>query len=151
MQQIFNDQENAFQINLAFGMILFNTETGEYRYYIPHFNSRILTYPFTISNRNSIRFFIHKISGIDIIESARAVRPSTAWTLAFITNVQYNVFKKTFPLGCSVDMPGYVKRNPFLKTMYLNKRTGLPHTDKLCFFFRCLKCHKKGKKKLKNI
>ena len=41
IQQIFNDQQNAFRINFAFGMILFNTETGEYRYYIPHFNSRI--------------------------------------------------------------------------------------------------------------
>ena len=46
LQQIFNDQENPFQINFAFGIILFNNDTGEYRYYIPHFNSRMLTYPF---------------------------------------------------------------------------------------------------------
>ena len=78
IQHIFNDYDNAFRINFAFGMILFNNETGEYRYYIPHFNSRILTYPFTISNRNSIRFCMHKITEIDISENARAVRPSTA-------------------------------------------------------------------------
>ena len=143
IQQIFNDQQNAFRINFAFGMILFNVETGEYRYYVPHFNSRILTYPFTISNRNSIRFFMHKITGIDVIQNARAVRPSTAWTLAFITNVQYNVFKTSFPFGNSPDMPDNVRRNAFLRTMYLNKRTGLPYTDKLCFF-RCLKYHKKN-------
>ena len=45
-------------------------------------------------------------------------------------------------------MPAHVKTNAFLRTMYLNKRTGLPYTDKLCFF-RCLKYHKKNKKKVK--
>ena len=73
LQQIFNDQENPFQINFAFGIILFNNDTGEYRYYIPHFNSRMLTYPFTVSNRNSICFFMHKTTGIDSTENAKAV------------------------------------------------------------------------------
>ena len=80
-------------------MILQNTETGEYRYYIPYFNNKILHFPFTISNRNSIRFLMFKLAQLDIIELARAVRPSTAWTLAFITNIQYGVFKTEFPLG----------------------------------------------------
>ena len=73
-------------------MILFKNQTGGYRYYIPYFNSRILTYPFTESNRNSICLLMNKIHRIDIIEQARVLRPSSAWTLAFITNVQYHVF-----------------------------------------------------------
>ena len=40
-----------------------------------------------------------KLARLDIIEQARAVRSSTLWTLAFITNVQYVVFKTQFPLG----------------------------------------------------
>ena len=76
-----------------------NTETGEYRYYIPYFSNKILHFPFTISNRNSIRFLMFKLANLDIIEQARAVRTSTAWTLAFITNIQYVVFKTEFPLG----------------------------------------------------
>ena len=77
-------------------MILQNTETGEYRYYIPDFNNKILYYPFTVTNRNSIRFLMYKIATLDIIEQARSVRPSTVWTLAFITNIQYVVFKTQF-------------------------------------------------------
>ena len=80
-------------------MILQNTETGEYRYYIPYFNNKILDFPFTISNRNSIRFLMFKLAKLDIIKQARAVRPSSAWTLAFITNIQCVVFKTEFPLG----------------------------------------------------
>ena len=51
--QIYNNQNQTFRVNFAFGMILFNNETGEYRYFVPHFNNKILTHPYTITNRNS--------------------------------------------------------------------------------------------------
>ena len=115
LNDIYDDLNVTYRINFAFGMILFNNQTGEYRYYIPYFNSRILTYPFTVSNRNSLRMLMNKILRIDIIEQARAVRPSTAWTLAFITNVQYNVFLTDFPLGANIKLPSYVSTNRYLK------------------------------------
>ena len=99
LTQIYNDQENAFRINFCFGMVLQNTETGEYGYYIPYFNNKILHFPFTKFYRNSIRFLRFKLAKLDSIEPARAVRPSTAWTLAFITNIQYVVFTTEFPPG----------------------------------------------------
>ena len=110
LTQIYNDQENASRINFSFGMILQNTETGEYRYYIPYFNNKVLHLPFTISNRNSIRFLIFKLAKLDIIEQARAVIPSTAWTLPFITNIQYVVFKTDFPLGQVDNFPLFLKK-----------------------------------------
>ena len=71
----------------------------------------------TISNRNGIRFLIHKLAGIDIIQQARTIRPSSSWTLAFITNVQYNVFVTDFPLGHSELLPDYIVNNKYLKNM----------------------------------
>ena len=62
--QIYNEHNQAFRVNFAFGMILLNNETGEYRYFVPHFHYKISTHPYTITNRNSIRFFMHKITGI---------------------------------------------------------------------------------------
>ena len=129
---------------------MFNTETGEYRHFIPHYNSKILDYPFIISNQNGIQFFMHKIAGIDIIEQTRAVKPSTEWTLAFITNVQCVVLSTDFPLGCTIDLPGYLKRNKHLKTFFKNRKTGLPYSDNM-YFFRCLKFHKKNYKKVNHI
>ena len=35
LRAIFRSQKNAFKINLAFGFILSNVETGEKRYYYP--------------------------------------------------------------------------------------------------------------------
>ena len=46
LNEIYDDLNVTYQINFAFGMILFNNQTQEYRYYIPYFNSRILTYHF---------------------------------------------------------------------------------------------------------
>ena len=131
--EIYNDQQNAFRINLAFGMILFNAQTQEYRYYIPYYSSRILQYPFTISNRNSINFLMNKLTKIDIIEQAKTVRPSTVWSLALITNVQYNVYATVYPLGQAEDLPNYLKRNKYLKNMYINPRTKNPYDDNMCF------------------
>ena len=54
---------------------------------------------------------MNKILKVDIIEQARAVRPSTAWTLAFITNVHYNIFLTDFPLGVAVSLPSYITTN----------------------------------------
>ena len=145
VREIYQNLHNAFRINLAFGTILFNNETREYRYFVPHYNSKILQYPFRISNMNSIRFLMNKLAGINIITQARSDRPSTAWSLAFITNVQYVVFKTEFPLGNAEDLPDYIKQNRNLKTMYIDKWTGKPYTDNLCFF-RCLRQHFKGNK-----
>ena len=48
VREIYQNLHNAFRINLAFGTILFNNETREYRYFVPHYNSKILQYPFRI-------------------------------------------------------------------------------------------------------
>ena len=58
---IYNRQNNAFRIKLTFKMILFNTETGEYHYSIPHFNSKILEYSLIISNQNEKDFSCIKL------------------------------------------------------------------------------------------
>ena len=140
LTEIYNKQTNAYRINFSFGMILQNTNTQEYRYYIPYYNNKVLYFPFTISNRNSINFLMHKLARIDVIQQARAVRPSTNWILVAITNVQYTIFLTDFPLGIAEELPSYLKTNKHLKTLYINKRTNEPYKDNLCFF-RCLKYH----------
>ena len=132
------------ELLFSFGMILQNTETGEYHYFIPYFNNKILHFTFTISNRNSIRFLMFKLARLDIIEQARAVRPSKVWTLAFITNIQYVVFKTEFPLDQIDDFPLFLRKNPYVKSFYINRVTRNPDEVNLCFF-RCLHYHFKNK------
>ena len=92
---------------------------------------------------------MNKILRIDIIEQARAVGPSTAWTLAFITNVQYNIFLTDFLLGAAVNLPSYITTNRYLKNVLINHRKNLPYQDNLCFF-RCLKLHFNNNQKVKD-
>ena len=68
--EIYQNLHNAYRINLAFGTILFNNETREYRYFVPHYNSKILQYPFRISNMNNIHFLMNKLAEINIIQQA---------------------------------------------------------------------------------
>ena len=142
LDNIYDRQENSFRLNLAFGMILFNNETRQYRYFIPRFNSRILRYPYTITTRNSIRLLINKLIRQDIIAAAKTVRPTTAWSLAFITNVEYLVFPTRFVLGQATQLPSYIRNHHFIKSMHINNRTKEPYTDNMCFF-RCLAEHRK--------
>ena len=48
LMEISHSLHNVYRINLPFGTtcISFNTETREYRYFVPHYNSKILQYPF---------------------------------------------------------------------------------------------------------
>ena len=81
-----------------------------------------------------------KLAKFDIIEQARAERPSTAWTLAFIANIQYVVFKTEFPLGQVNNFPLFLKKNPYVISFYINRVHRKPYQDNLCFF-RCLHLH----------
>ena len=76
------------------------------------------------------------------------MRPSTVWSLAFITNIQYVVFLTDFPLGNATTLPGYILKNAYIKSMYYNKYTGKPHSDNFCFF-RSVKHHRGNIKKVK--
>ena len=64
---------------------------------------------------------MHKLARIDVIQQARAVRPSTNWILVAITNVQYTIFLTDFPLGSAQDLPTYLETNKHLKTLFINK------------------------------
>ena len=41
VENIYVDNQHAFRINLHFGLILQNTETGEYRYFVPYYNENL--------------------------------------------------------------------------------------------------------------
>ena len=67
LTELYNKQTSAYRINFSFVMILQNSSTGEYRYYIPYYNNRVLYFLITISNRNSINFLMNKLARIDVI------------------------------------------------------------------------------------
>ena len=61
INEIYQDQNNAFKINFSLGLILFNIEKKIYRYFIPYHNTRVLSHPRMISSKKSISILIQAL------------------------------------------------------------------------------------------
>ena len=137
--EIYNAQSNAFKINFSLGLILYNAEKKTYRYFIPYHNTRVLSHPRMISSSKSISLLMHSLRKMDIISLARKDRPSSAWTLVFITNINYYVYKTDFYIGyklLSSNIPQYLSLNKNIKHF--------ASPFNICFF-QCLDYHNKKK------
>jgi len=55
LQAIFNSEKNVFKINLAFGFILSNVDTGEKRYHYPTQNGSIFDQPLVVADEADLR------------------------------------------------------------------------------------------------
>ncbi|KAJ7365748.1 hypothetical protein OS493_002464 [Desmophyllum pertusum] len=61
LRHVFRQKRNAFKVNLAFGFILKNVETGEVRYFYPSQNGFVFDAPFLITNDADLDAFLEKI------------------------------------------------------------------------------------------
>ena len=59
IQQIFQQQDNAFKINFGFGMILKNIENGSYRYFSAASNVLVFDHPVSISSEGKCCLFFN--------------------------------------------------------------------------------------------
>ena len=67
IEHIYSENVNAFKINLSFGLILANVETGDLRYFAPYSNEQLFHLPLLISNRGSMESFERRLRELDII------------------------------------------------------------------------------------
>ena len=140
LDYIYSNQTRSFKINLAFGYIMQNIETKEYRYFKVYENQNILPVPYKISKHKDIEQLIEYLKQIDIINLIMQDRENTKYKLILLTNVLYTLASYDFTLGNSDGLPSYItKRNktimPFEKNHLKQK-----YKDNLCFF-RCLTGH----------
>ena len=134
IRNIFTQQTSAFRINVSFGFILRNVETGELRYYHPsQNNARFFDVPHLIRNEEDLDKFQDELSHHDMLEYIRQQRPDTKSVVHLLTNVTFYVNKiNEHPIGASVLLPDYILKNP-----------GLYNDDNL-WLFRCLAVHREA-------
>ena len=139
LNSMFQEQTTAFKINLSYGFILRNKNTGRYRYYHASCNccGRYLDTPSLITNSKDFDEFLERIRETDVLQWAIAQRPDSAWVCELVTNATFFVNRIIdHPIGCvGLTLPAYVKKN---KPNH-SKR----YTDNLCLF-RCLALHRGG-------
>jgi len=111
VRHTFTQQPTAFTINLSFGSMLRNVETGELHYFHSSFNkNRYFDIPHRIRNVEDLERFIEEIARQCILEYIRQQRPDTKWVVHLLTNV--TLIKSTIIL-----LPAYVSSNPGLWTI----------------------------------
>ncbi|KAK3725754.1 hypothetical protein QZH41_001058 [Actinostola sp. cb2023] len=140
--QILADQSTVFRLNLSFGFVLRNTETGNLQYYHASANNnRVFDQPFLMNNANDLQQIIDAIHNLDITEWVKQQRPNSKWIVDVVANVCFYVSKiRGHPIGRSVLLPPYILNNRGIISLDCHRRSGLPYRDQLCFF-RCLALH----------
>ena len=142
LNSIFNQETYAFKFNIILGLILRNSKTGEYRYFIPYQN-RLFDLTFTISNKNDLSRVRHKLDSLDIPTYAHSDRPDTSWRVTLVTNMLFRVFRTHYPLGHG-KLPDFIRNKKTIISLDVNDKQQ-PYNDNLCAF-RCLALHQKQRR-----
>ena len=92
LRAIFRAQKIAFKINLAFGFILSNVETGEKRYYYPSQNGLIFNHPLVVADEADLEKVLQRVGETDWLEYVRQQKPNSKWRIALLTNVTFHLY-----------------------------------------------------------
>ena len=143
LRHIFEEQTTAFKINLCYGFILRNKQTGRYRFYHSSCNccGRYLDEPSLITNTETFETFLEQIKEPDLLNWAVSQRPNSDWICEMVTNVTFFVNKiLQHPIGCvGIVLPPHIKRKKSIIGLQTDGN-GIPYVDNLCLF-RCLGLH----------
>lgn len=138
---IYSHLNRAFKINLAFGLILVNIQSGEYRYFKAYYNVNILPTPVLISRYSQVTKLLSRLRAMDLNDYVMRVRGDTKWKCVMLTNVYYTVYKTRFLLGYLDELPPpHISASKSIVCFFRNRSNGRIYTDNLCVF-RCLAFH----------
>ena len=142
LDQIFTDQSTVFKLNVSFGFILRNNESGELQYhYASRNNNHLFESPFQITTAADLQQVREALQNIDILEWVRQQRPNSKWIVDQVTNITFFITKlRGHPIGRGQNLPHYIVENRGLESLENNFQTGKPYKDNLCFF-RALAVH----------
>ena len=97
---ICSKQANSFKVNIGLGFVLYNIQTGEYRYHYVSSNNLLFDKAISVTNSQDVERFIKKVCDLDLQTNAYLKKPSSSWILAGITNIEIWIFQmKDIPIG----------------------------------------------------
>ena len=141
---LFDQQTTAFKINVSYGFLLKEKQSGRFRYYHSSCNccGLLLEEPSLITNRDDFDRFLARIQESDILQWAVAQRPNSDWICELVTNATFFLNKIVqHPIGCAgVALPDYVKNNKAIVSLEKDNHRNAIYNDNMCLF-RCLALH----------
>ena len=140
----FRAQTHAFKINMSFGFILNNVETGETRYSYPSQNGFIFDEPLVVADEADLRRVLQRVKMTDWLEYVWQQKPNSKWRIALLTNVAFHLYPlEDRPIGrgkSTGQLSQWLIENRGLDALEKDHRTGQLYADHLCYF-RCLARH----------
>ena len=137
---MFQEQTNAFKINLSYGFVMRNKNTGQYKYYHSSCNccGRYLDEPSLITNSKDFDNFPERIRETDVLQWTKS---KTGFCVGVRTRDQCHLLRQQLHRSsdrmCTGDpLPGYIKKKSVIEPIH-HKR----YNDNLCLF-RCLALHR---------
>ena len=73
IDKVVKELKNAAKVNVSFGFIMQNIDTGEYRYFYGDKNNYVLDNMFQLSTAEDVKKF-KKIKELDIVEQVTVIR-----------------------------------------------------------------------------
>ena len=92
------DVKNAYRLQIAAGVILYNRKTKTYRYFKPSSNLFLLDIPLKIWSPSSLQAAINDLIQMDLDTYIRTFRPASDYNVLFIANIEYFAYITDFPL-----------------------------------------------------
>ena len=143
---MFQEQTCAFKINLSYGFVLRNKNTGQYKYYHTSCNccGRYMDEPSLITNSKDFDDFLERIRETDVLQWAINQRPDSAWVCELVTNITFFVNRIIdHPIGCvgMIPLPPYIKKKKSIIGLEKEPIHHKRYNDNLCLF-RCLALHR---------
>ena len=142
LNQVFADQSTVLKLNISFGFILRNNETGEQLYHhSSQNNNQAFDAPFQVSNAGDLQHVREALQNLDVLEWVRHQRSNSTWVVDAVTNITFFVTKiRGHPIGRGKNLPHYIVENRGIVPLDCSKRTSKLYNDNLCFF-RALALH----------
>ena len=142
LNNIFTDQSTVFKLNVSFGFILRNNETGALQYYYASRNNeQVFEAPFQIITAADLQQVREALLNLDVLEWVRQRRPNSKWVVEQVTNITFFVTKlRGHPIGRGTYLPSYLAENHGLVAFDRKRHNGKAYSDNLCFF-RALALH----------
>ena len=142
LDEIFTDQSTVFKLNVSFGFILRNNETGALQYYYASRNNdQVFEEPFQMTTAADLQQVREALLNLDVLEWVRQPRPNSKLVVEQVTNITFFVTKlRGHPIGRGQSLPHKIVENRGIDALDSNRQTGKVYNDNLCFF-RALALH----------
>ena len=137
LEEILRSEQQAFKVNMAFGIVLRDIITAEYTFFHPLESDGVLERPILITNQRDIDTFMDLIKNLNILEHLSKKRPNTRKVFHSVTNIMFYVNRTNFVLGAAEDLPDYIKSKTSIITLVRDCNGKDLYQDNKCLF-RCL-------------